>query len=432
MFKMSRRIFGGTMVALPFVVAAPQISGQGTGSGRHRVVVSTDIGGTDPDDFQSMVHLLVSADALDVEGLISSPFGPGRIEHIHEVIDQYERDFPNLRTYSDLYPTPDALRAISKQGRESGASYRGFDEPTEGSRWIVQCARKPDPRPLHVLVWGGIEDVAQALHDAPDILPKLRVYFIGGPNKKWSPDAYAYIAASHPNLWMIECNSSYRGWFVGGDQTGVWDNRTFVTEYVAGCGALGEYFATKLQGVIKMGDTPSVAWLIGGDPANPAAPGWGGQFVRSWDRSPARFDRMTTAADRMELFGLLELAVPLEGAASANAQAVLAVDNQELVGLFDGDQVRFRFCPREEKAYTFKLRSNVPALNGMEGGVTVTAVSLAEAGRVTPAWPNWWTDDQNPALGEGELCGMVTVSRWRRHFLTDFAERMARCAAPKA
>ena len=26
---------------------------------RHRIVVSTDVGGTDPDDFQSMVHLLV-------------------------------------------------------------------------------------------------------------------------------------------------------------------------------------------------------------------------------------------------------------------------------------------------------------------------------------------------------------------------------------
>ncbi len=41
---------------------------------RHRVVVSTDIGGTDPDDIQSMVHLLVYADVLDIEGLISSPY----------------------------------------------------------------------------------------------------------------------------------------------------------------------------------------------------------------------------------------------------------------------------------------------------------------------------------------------------------------------
>jgi hypothetical protein len=59
---------------------------------RPRVVVSTDIGGTDPDDFQSMVHLLVYADALEIEGLVSSPYGPGRARHIHEVIDVYERD----------------------------------------------------------------------------------------------------------------------------------------------------------------------------------------------------------------------------------------------------------------------------------------------------------------------------------------------------
>lgn len=42
---------------------------------RHRVIVSTDIGGTDFDDFQSMVHLLLYADVLDIEGLISSPYG---------------------------------------------------------------------------------------------------------------------------------------------------------------------------------------------------------------------------------------------------------------------------------------------------------------------------------------------------------------------
>ena len=38
---------------------------------RPRVLVSTDIGGTDPDDFQSMAHLLVYADRFDLEGLIS-------------------------------------------------------------------------------------------------------------------------------------------------------------------------------------------------------------------------------------------------------------------------------------------------------------------------------------------------------------------------
>ena len=118
----------------------------------------------------------------------------------------------------------------------------GFGEPTEGSEWIIECARRDDPRPLHVLVWGGIEDLAQALHDAPDILPKLRVYFIGGPNKKWSVDAYNYVEQNHPKLWMIEANATYRGWFVGGNQKGEWSNKGFVAAHVAGHGALGDFF----------------------------------------------------------------------------------------------------------------------------------------------------------------------------------------------
>ena len=82
----------------------------------HRVLVSTDIGGTDPDDDQSMVHLLVNADRLELEGLVSSPYGQGGRRTSWTVIDCYERDFAKLRTHSEHYPTPEALRAITKQG----------------------------------------------------------------------------------------------------------------------------------------------------------------------------------------------------------------------------------------------------------------------------------------------------------------------------
>jgi hypothetical protein len=139
---------------------------------RPRVIVSTDIGGTDPDDFQSLVHFLVYADMFDVEGLVSSPYGPGRREHILQVIQHYERDYGNLKTHSARYPAPGALRAITWQGAVESARASGFDRPTEGSRRIIEAARRADPRPLYVLVWGGIDDLAQALHDAPDILPK--------------------------------------------------------------------------------------------------------------------------------------------------------------------------------------------------------------------------------------------------------------------
>ena len=249
---------------------------------RPRVIVSTDKGGTDPDDFQSMVHFLTYADMFDIEGLISSPYGPGRREHILQVIDKYAADYPNLKTHSDRYPAPEQWRIVTKQGALEGVPGSGVGRATEGSELIVRAARRDDPRPLWVLVWGGIDDLAQALHDAPDILPKLRVYFIGGPNKMWSVDAYNYIEQHHQALWIIEANATYRGWFTGGNQAGEWGNTAFVTTHVAGRGALGDYFATQLKGTIKMGDSPSVGYLLHGASDNPSEPGWGGKLVPVW------------------------------------------------------------------------------------------------------------------------------------------------------
>ncbi len=395
---------------------------------RYRVIVSTDIGGTDPDDFQSMVHLLVYADVLDIEGLISSPFDRGRKEDILQVIDCYDKDYANLKTYSDRYPTPDALRVMTKQGETERAPYAGVRRPTEGSRWIVECARRDDPRPLYVLVWGLIEDLAQALHDAPDILPKLRVYWIGGPNKKWSPDAYQYIVENHPKLWIIESNATYRGWFVGGNQSGQWGNQEFVNRHIAGKGALGDFFVSK-KNDIKMGDTPSVGWLLNGTPEDPSQPGWGGRFVRAWERPYSRFERMTTTEDRMELFGIMELVLPTGDDAPEQPQAVLAVENQELPGYAPGDgTMRFRLCPKSAKPHSLAIRSNVPALNGRTGRITVAAPTPDAARPPCSRLPNWWTDDPAPEFAVNGHSGAKTVSRWREQFLRDFAQRMTRCA----
>jgi hypothetical protein len=410
------------------IASAQPTGGQGALDGvRHRVLVSTDIGGTDPDDQQSLAHLLLYADVFDLEGLVSSPYGPGRAHHILEVIDRYARDYPNLRRHSDRYPAPDALRAMTKQGEIAVAPYAGVRQATEGSRWIVERARVADPRPLYLLVWGGLEDLAQALHDAPDILPRLRVHFIGGPNKKWSPDAYQYIVTHHPRLWMIESNATYEGWFTGGDQSGDQGNDGFIRTHVARRGALGTYLAALLNGVMKMGDTPTVARLLHGTPEDPAQASWGGRHVRAWPRPYVRLDRLPTAADRIEHFAILELVLPLGAGAPARPEASLLVENQSLVGHADGaGHVRFRFSPKEAKAYTFTIRSNAPALDGKTGGVTVFDPPADAASRPDPALPNWWTDDPSPAAAEGVHLGARTVSQWRRAFLADFAARMQR------
>ena len=415
--------------AFAVVLISPVAAAEADRAERPRVLVSTDIGGTDPDDFQSMVHFLVCADAFDVEGLVSSPYGPGRKEHILQVIACYERDYPNLKTHSPRYPTPDFMRSITKEGALEAAGDPGFDAPTEGSEWIVRCARKPDARPLWVLVWGGIDDLAQALHDAPDIAPKLRVYFVGGPNKKWSANAYHYIERTHRDLWMIEANATYRGWFVGGHQTGGWGNREFVGRYVAGRGALGEFFATQLGGTIKMGDTPAVAYVLNNVVADPTRGGWGGRFVRAWTRPRVVFNRHTTVADRVEQFGIVEFVLSAPPGTGRPTGTRLVIDNQEIEGFPDGNGgIRFRFSPKDAKTWKYTVRSPSAALDAQEGEFTSFRPPAERAREADSQYPNWWTDNPAEEFGEGPHIGAKTVSIWREDFLRDFARRMERCA----
>jgi hypothetical protein len=259
---------------------------------RPRVLVSTDIGGSDNDDFQSMVHLLMYADVLDFEGLLSSPPDAGRAAHVHEVIDAYEKDYPLLKKSSPDYPAPDALRALVKQGATEPAPDQGFDAPTEGSQWLVERAMSTeDKRPLYVLVWGSITDVAQAVHDNPGIKEHIRVVYIGSWNTAMDRAARDYLFQHHPDLWWIESDSTFRGMYVGGNQVDDLDNKAFLDRHARGHGALGQLLVDKLP-AIKMGDTPSVLYMLAGDPDDPTGEHWGGAFVATdhgpnyWTDSP--------------------------------------------------------------------------------------------------------------------------------------------------
>ena len=259
---------------------------------RHRVLISTDIGGSDPDDYQSMVHLLVYADRFEIEGLISSPPHQGRKEHIEEVLYAYAEDYNRLKKYSAGFPDPDYLFRITKQGALIPQQNEIPEELSEGSEWIIKKATEEDERPLYVLVWGSMTDVAQAVHHDPDIKKYLRIYSIGSWNTRQDEKARDYLYENHPDLWWIENNTSFRGMYMGGFQKGDYGNLSFVENHVKDHGELGKLFWKKKKD-IKMGDTPSVLYLLNGDPGNPQGKSWGGGFVKTdhgefyWTDNPA-------------------------------------------------------------------------------------------------------------------------------------------------
>ncbi|TWU30872.1 nucleoside hydrolase-like domain-containing protein [Novipirellula artificiosorum] len=261
--------------------AKEKLTGGALTGKRPRVVVSTDIGGSDPDDFQSMVHLLFYADVLDIEGLISSPPNQGRLRHLHEALDAYESDFEKLKRNSGKpFPTPKQLRNVSVQGAVDTAPKKGWSNPTDGSRLIIQAAQSDDERPLWILVWGSITDVAQAVHDQPAMKSRIRVYSIGSWNTQHDQAARDYLFENHPDLWWIESDTTFRGMYVGGEQQGEWSNLAFVERHVRHHGALGDLFYQKKRD-IKMGDSPSLLYILQGNPDDPTSDHWGGAYQRT-------------------------------------------------------------------------------------------------------------------------------------------------------
>ncbi|MCM4151933.1 DUF1593 domain-containing protein [Arenibacter sp. N53] len=397
-----------------------------------RILISTDIGGTDPDDNQSMIHFLMYSDLFETEGLVSSPsYGFGTKQNILDMIALYEKDLPKLKKHSAEFPLADSLRAVTKQGRKGAAPYKGYDSSSEGSDWIVTCAKKDSNRPLWVLVWGGLDDLAQALHDAPEIQNVIKVYWIGGPNKKWSTNSYAYIAENFPKLWFIEANASYRGFFSDSNVQDSLKGDKYYENYISGGGYLGEEFKNYYKGDIKMGDTPSLLYVMNGDPNNPQAENWGGSFEK-FSHSPGFvYERNTTLADTVSVYSIVEyqldgpkISIPSDS--TCFTMTVHAgVGEQKWPGFYLGEgKFAIRYAPKKSETLTYGIASNIPGFPEQKGQLVVNNLwpgkPLAKDYKLGA---NWYTDSSDPQLFDNEWQGAKTVLKWRSHVLMDWAKR---------
>lgn len=397
-----------------------------------RILISTDIGGTDPDDNQSMTHLLMYNEKFNIEGLVSSPsYGNGDTKEILRMIDLYEKDLPKLKKHQKGFATPDYLRSITKQGQRGNASYIGFSKSTEGSDWIIKCAKKKSTQPLWILGWGGLEDIAQALHDAPEIQDKIKVYWIGGPNKKWSANSYAYIVENFPKLWFIEVNSSYYGFFSNNNELDNINSSNYYDKIINGAGHLGKDFKSYYNGEIKMGDSPTLFYMMDGNPENPMRESWGGSFEK-FNHSPRIvFNNVTTLKDTVAFCSILEfhLKGPDKNISPNTICFWMEVPYDKSVQKWPGyylgnGDYAIRYIPKKAEILKYRFTSDISEINGLEGNIVVDNL-----------WPgtkhptdyqlgdNWYTDKSDKDLYDGKIQGGKTLLKWKNEILSDWAKR---------
>lgn len=276
---------------------------------RVRLFISTDmqmISGVnningDKDDVQSLVHALMYQDKVHLVGIASSTSkhqpGANDEKFIRHVIDQYAEDWSKLSARSEHFKTAAELHDITYQGTRSVAGKVGYPESTEASRAIIKEAYEAAAagEKLYVATWGGMGDVARALHDAPDIASTIRLLSASGPAQE--PNAYKYVKkefGGQGELWWIDAQTTQRGIYAGPDGRLPPMSDWWAEDNAQGHGALGTLFYENTQDVrgkgdnydgVKMGDSYTVFYLI--DQANnddPTADSWGGEYRKAGDR----------------------------------------------------------------------------------------------------------------------------------------------------
>ncbi len=184
---------------------------------RNRFILLADIG-HDPDDEQQLVHLLVSSNQIDLEGLIAvsgryfRPNPPDTVkvlmpELFHYYIDAYEKVYPNLQLHAKGWKTPEYLHSIVASGQEGNGMKDVGKRTSDGAKLIIEAALKDDKRPLFILSNGGMNTLAQALYayraehskdELKAFISKIRVYDNSGQD-----ECGAWICHEFPDIFWI-------------------------------------------------------------------------------------------------------------------------------------------------------------------------------------------------------------------------------------
>ncbi|MDZ7606418.1 MAG: DUF1593 domain-containing protein [Cyclobacteriaceae bacterium] len=264
---------------------------------------------SDPDDIQSMVRFLLYTNDLHVEGLIASSATFANIankQNILDILNIYDQVDENLRNHDPNFPTADYLKSVTWEGRsgnwgKSVDEILGVGKDSEASEAIIRIVDQEDSRPVWIGIWGGPQEVAQAIWKVQQtrssvelavFLSKLRIFMIGLGSAAGQDGSGQWLLDNFPDLFVIVSQQTYSGMFAQNSPLG---NLEWLNVNIRkGHGPLGAIypasgFNPEIPGM-QEGDTPTFLHLVSAskgknDPDRPDQESWGGQYEL---RDPAK------------------------------------------------------------------------------------------------------------------------------------------------
>jgi hypothetical protein len=250
-----------------------------------RVFVFTDIniGGGDPDDRQSLVHLLWYSDELDIQGIVPDRWNKQGLEACQEALEAYALDYATYSEFQNIHLDPNLANELLAKDLDDAAQL------------FRNAIAADDERPIYVLVWGNMVNAAKIILDHAESMDQVRLITIGTGLKYGPEDEVPGKECDVPNwngpgrnaffddpktkdLWWLEINWTYNGMFTEPGPKAMFDS-------LAMFGHMGQHIRDVTKDhewaqYFRVGDTPSVLYLIDPEhsPEDPTKSSWAGKF----------------------------------------------------------------------------------------------------------------------------------------------------------
>ncbi len=250
-----------------------------------RIIITAD---PELDDNNSLIRLILYSSELQIEGLVYASsqfhwtgdgkgtkwFVPGREydrfgmnecpctswrwaegeRFIHDIVEAYEKSYPNLKVHNPNYPDPEHLKSVIRFGN---IEFDGdFSEDTPGSELIREKILDDKPGKLFITAWGGASTIARALftiqrdfeftEDWKEIQDKINRKVVLLPSGDQDDTFASYIRPNWPDIEYRQFrqgpNYGYGAQIRAGAENAPFLTPEWMKENISDRGPLGELY----------------------------------------------------------------------------------------------------------------------------------------------------------------------------------------------